>query len=64
MLFPVHEGLGIAPNVEYRVAKVPTTLPPISRLLPVSGERIARLHMYTPIEKAIVIPTPFITFFL
>ena len=44
MLFPVHWGLGIAPDIEYQVVKVPTALPPILRLSPVSGERIARVQ--------------------
>lgn len=47
-LFPVHKGLGIAPNIEQSVVKVLVSqfhylaaLPPAKR--PVSSKRIARL---------------------
>jgi hypothetical protein len=44
MLFPVHWGLGIAPNIEQSVVKV-QTLPLISRLETVSSERFALLNL-------------------
>jgi hypothetical protein len=42
MLFLVHRGLGIAPNIEHRVIKVVLHLAFLLQMILVSKERIAR----------------------
>ena len=57
MLFPVHKGLGISPNIEQSVVKVLVShypylaaLPPAKR--PVSSKRIARLELDRDVNAA------------